>query len=77
MPEIDETQMPGPADTAEEDKAALGRRLGLLVSRFAAASYQDMVDFDHLANDGLSDHKGSLLSQMGTFTLLDRGTSRS
>lgn len=75
MPETDETQMPGPAATAEEDQAALGRRLGLLISRLTAANYKDMVDFDHLANDGLSDDKGNLLSQMGTFTLLDRGAS--
>lgn len=75
MPEADENHMPGSTATPEEDQAALGRRLGLLISRFAAANYQDMVDFDHLANDGLSDDKGNLLFQMGTFTLLDRSAS--
>ncbi len=75
MPTSDETVIDGGMATTEADQAALGCRLGLLISRFAAGNYRDMVDFDHLVNDGLSDHDGNLISQMGTFTRLDRGAS--
>lgn len=76
MPVSDEAVINGPTTTTSADEAVLALRLGVLISRFAAANYRDMVDFDHLVNDGLSDRDGNLISQMGTFTLLDRGTSR-
>lgn len=57
---------------SEAQQIALRQRLEALVTRFASESIQAMLDFDHLANDGLSDAKGNLLSHMGTISILDR-----
>jgi len=56
----------------DAQQMSLRLRLDALVTRFAAGNMQAMLDFDHLANDGLTDSKGNLLSQMGRFSLLNR-----
>ena len=57
----------------ESDQSKLSRRLDALVTRFAAQNLQAQLDFDHFVADGLSEKRGNVLSQMGTFSLLDRG----
>ena len=58
---------------AEADQAALRQRLDQLVTRFAAQNMQAMLDFDHLANDGLSDARGNLVWKKDGGSLIDEG----
>lgn len=56
----------------DAEQALLRLRLEALSTRFASENMQTMLDFDQLANDGLSDNAGNLLSQMGNIAMLDR-----
>lgn len=73
MPREQAIDMPALPVDADADQAALRQRLDELVTRFAAQNMQAMLDFDHLANDGLSESKGNLLWKEGSVSLLDRG----
>lgn len=73
MSETQETAAEQTAVDPQSDQSKLSQRLDELVTRFAAQNLQAQLDFDHFVADGLSEKHGNVLSQVGTFTLLDKG----
>ncbi len=61
-----------PEKLDDAEQASLRLRLEALVTRFASRSLQDMLDFDHLTDDGLSNGAAKLPPQIGDCSPLDR-----
>lgn len=61
-----------PEKLDDTEQAVLRLRLEALVTRFGSKNLQDMLDFDHLADDGLSNGAARLPPQMGECLSPDR-----
>jgi len=59
-------------ELCEAEQAFFGLRLEAMVKRLASKNMQEMLDFDHLANEGLSSGAERLLLQKADLSLLDR-----
>lgn len=59
-------------ELCEAEQAFFGLRLEAMVTRLASKNMQEMLDFDHLADEGLSGGPERLLPQKADLSLLDR-----